>query len=222
MGGINHQPCREYLPDSTKLSRAMSLGRESFETANVCLEDLILAEINGERGDLEEVLSCLTLSCTHLMDMHIHLSAIETRYNANGGWEPPTTRSVSWQEVGTALQEMGAVEQESWDRMSAIRSRASFAGIIAHYREGINELRAITSVLRDSIEKLRPQALVGTLEAALEENRAGQLKISFAQLYTRWNSFQQDFLASSLLSTESWYAWTKKGSLVSIPCTRVA
>ena len=38
-------------------------------------------------------------------------------------------------------------------------------------------------------------------------------KAEFAKLYTKWNDFRARFLASSIISTELWYAHTGKGSL---------
>lgn len=42
---------------------------------------------------------------------------------------------------------------------------------------------------------------------------AESFKPGFAVLYTAWTKFNALFLASSLLSTELWYAFTGKGSL---------
>jgi len=47
MGAKNHQPCNEYLPDSIKLSRSLSLARVEMEMANIHLEDLLLTELRG-------------------------------------------------------------------------------------------------------------------------------------------------------------------------------
>lgn len=52
MGGKNHQPCSGYLALSTKLSRSLSLANAELELANVALEDLILAELDGNTGSL--------------------------------------------------------------------------------------------------------------------------------------------------------------------------
>ncbi|MFN3692742.1 MAG: hypothetical protein ACK4SL_01415 [Candidatus Paceibacteria bacterium] len=52
MGGKNHQPRGRYLQNSTLMSRSMSLAQIGLELANVALEDLILAELDGKIGDI--------------------------------------------------------------------------------------------------------------------------------------------------------------------------
>ena len=57
----------------------------------------------------------------------------------------------------------------------------------------------------------------GGIHVMLEENRRGNIKVAFAQLYCAWAAFQQFFLASSMSSTEQWYVYMGYGSLVGQP-----
>ncbi len=75
-------------------------------------------------------------------------------------------------------------------------------------------LEVNTQSLITKISALNDAAQKGEVNLVLEENRPGNIKESFACLYTAWAKFQQDFLASSLLSTELWYAFNGYGSLV--------
>jgi hypothetical protein len=63
------------------------------------------------------------------------------------------------------------------------------------------------------VSALEGIARKGEVTRTLEENRPGNIKEAFANLYCAWAKFNQDFLASSLLSTELWYAFNGYGSL---------
>jgi len=48
-----------------------------------------------------------------------------------------------------------------------------------------------------------------------EENQEDNFKEAFAKLYTQWLRYMQDFLASSLVSTEIYYASIEAKSIIS-------
>ncbi len=223
MGGVNHQPCNRYLPDSTRLSRALSLGRISFESANVALEDHILGELEeGSSGSMTDVLRHLQSSGKNLEEMKIHLSSIRSVLHAEGGWEPPTVDTIDWNQVGIILVGLNAVDAIAWGRMTEVRTRGGFDAIIENYLKQIDNLVELNSDVHREMQLLESVALRGQLSEAVEENRAGNFKIAFANLYHSWASFQQDFLASVLLSTESWYRWTNVGSMIEMPPQAIA
>ncbi len=62
MGGKNHQPCRSWLPESTKMSRALSELTAQIEFANLALEDAIITEDEGEGKSLSTVIERFSLS----------------------------------------------------------------------------------------------------------------------------------------------------------------
>ncbi|TXH01021.1 MAG: hypothetical protein E6R05_06185, partial [Candidatus Moraniibacteriota bacterium] len=48
MGGKNHQPCKTYLANSTRLSRYLSLAYAHLELGNAALEDILLGELSPD------------------------------------------------------------------------------------------------------------------------------------------------------------------------------
>ena len=66
MGGINHQPCNKYIPESTMLSKVISDILAEFGTANSLLEDALLTEINGG-GESEQEKYYMEQATEHLI-----------------------------------------------------------------------------------------------------------------------------------------------------------
>lgn len=219
MGGQNHQPCNRYLIESTELSKSLSLGRIGFESANVAVENLLLAELHGnpfEETQLDEVGRSLHSSIEALNQMQRWLDAIGAKLNDVEGWEPPTVGDCDWASMGDALATIEAVDAKAWSGMADIRVAEGFPGVIRHFSQRIALLCRTSGDLIEQFEALDGDIRCGSFEKAVEGNAAGDFKILFARLYNGWAQFQQDFLASALLSTESWYRWTNCGSLVEL------
>ncbi len=213
MGGINHQPCRHYLPQSTKLSRSMSRARADFEKANIALEDLILAELDGSRGDSSQIK--ISLSCSHdsLQEMLRDVDALSCRMDELRFTDLPTLRSVDWDEVGTRFATRGMVNRQSWEEVIALATTGGFRLVLSTIRTQIEDLDLHTCLLLDQVS-LWVMVTGDNLHSILEENLPGNFKAQFASVYSRWAAFQQFFLASSLCSTEQWYVFMGYGSLV--------
>ncbi|OGI21519.1 MAG: hypothetical protein A2808_00580 [Candidatus Moranbacteria bacterium RIFCSPHIGHO2_01_FULL_55_24] len=218
MGGVNHQPCNKYLPDSTRLSRALSLARISLESANVVIEDVLLNELEQSgQGNPQEIIYHLDHCERHLDEMNDHLRSISDRYATERGWEPPSVNQINWGSVGYSLTRSQAVNPAKWDQMTKLRLTGSFRDVLRHYFEQVECLKEYSSGARASIQSLSRTIESGSFNRAVEENQAGSFKIDFARLYHGFAEFQEEFLASALLSTESWYQWIKAGSLVDEP-----
>lgn len=216
MGGQNHQPCNRYLVESTELSRQLSIGRVELEEANICIESILLDELREDSLDeaqMPMVLAHLGRSENALSNMSDLLDRIEQKLSENGGWEPPAVHEVDWDAVGRELEVEGAIDELAWKTMTQERMSLGFPGVIRRFRYEITNLRKLTGKLTSAIEGLEDAVRNRLFESAIEENSAGDFKMNFARLYSSWAKFQQLFLASALLSTESWYAWTKCGSM---------
>lgn len=216
MGGKNHQPCRNYLPESTRLSRAVSVAYIELETANVCLEDLILAEINGHTGGVDGVCSHLRLSKEALFGVMNSIKLLQDRMDKLGYKDLPSIRELDLDKLGQELAGKGMVDETAWKSMISVTSNGSFYASLSRFRDHVLDLVGLTERLTTNIEGLRTSAETGTINVVLEENQPGNLRVGFAQLYSSWDTFHREFLASSMLSTEIWYAYKGFGSLTGI------
>lgn len=223
MGGINHQPCKHYLPESTKLSRAMSLARMSFEQANVCLEDLVLSELAGGTGSVDPIMEHLRGSTEYLTEMEACANRLFGKMDELHFVDLPPLKTIDFGALGTKLVNMGMVSPESWGCVVRTIKVGGFRSILTMIREKVRDLRERTKALAEGVEGLST-APRGEAHLVLEENRPGNIKIPFAQVYNEWAVLQQLFLASSLSSTEQWYHYMDFGSIVdkSAPAAAVA
>lgn len=220
MGGKNHQPCSSYLPESTRLSRALSIAYAQCELANVALEDLILAELAEKRGTVDPFTGQLVASITALDNAIVLVDDLEAKMDENGFVDLPTLQRLDLEAIGANFVKHGMVNSDSWHEASRIMANGGFRNMTAKFREAIGNLRQLTEQLLREVAQLARAANIGEVNLVLEENRTGNMKPVFAMLYTGWGNFNALFLASSILSTEVWYAFRGHGSLAE-PSVRV-
>lgn len=221
MGGKNHQPCGVYLTESTRLSRSLSLAHARLELANVALEDLLLGELAEEKhGNIKDITNHLDESDTALDNAFTLAKKLEAKMDENSFIDLPTLHRLNLDAVASKLTECRMTEFHVINVVAQRYVTTGFRGILADFRESIISLRQLTQRLRHEVQKLAGPAADGKVHLVLEENRSGNIKPTFATLYTNWGQFNAFFLASSLLSTEVWYAFRGHGSLAD-PATRV-
>lgn len=220
MGGMNHQPCNKpgtsYLRFSTMMSRWLSVAYSEVEQANVALEDVLLAELdgNGVGGTVTQVSKLLDDSrfeLTQLLGVVRMLREDMQKHDFN---DLPTLQSTDLELLGTQLITAGMVQSASWSIVYKMMRRDGFHGVLDYFEQEIGGLRQQTKALIDAVNGTEEMAKVGQLNFVLEENRLGNFKVEFATLYSSWHWFQQVFLASSMLSTELWYRHCGVGSLL--------
>ncbi len=218
MGGKNHQPCRIYLVNSTKLSRAMSLAFISIELANVSLENTILEELNEGRGDISPILVHLKQSKHNLQEMKVVLTDLCQQMTEESFQDLPTLKSVNPNTLGILAKQEGIHRSEQdWKDVATIMQEQGFWGITSAFKIKIDELCDLTEALHTKVATCSIPAKEGVLHLVLEENGKMNFKHEFACLYTAWAEFQQFFLASSLISTELWYQFNGLGSIINQP-----
>jgi hypothetical protein len=218
MGGKNHQPCRTYLVNSTKLSRAMSMAFASLELANVSLEDVIIAELTGGRGNINFIVFNLQESEGHLQKMSESLADLCKQMRMESFQDLPSLKTVNLQALGAqACKENLHQSSAEWDEAAKTMLTRGFWGMISIFEQRISSLVMMTKELSQRVSNTSAAAAEGTLHLCLEENGEQNFKREFAKLYTAWASFQQLFLASSLISTELWYQFNGFGSLMNRP-----
>lgn len=214
MGGQNHQPCNKYLTNSTRLSRALSAGRICLEQANLALEDLILAELDGNIGSIDPVISSLTDSDEALAEMQEHASALREQMRQEGYTDLPPLADLDLPAFALCLETNGMSDETTTANISTMLQSGGFWSVLEYFDVRIVELRQQTQELRSQVKQAHEEAAAGVLQEVLEENGPANFKCAFASLYTTWASFQQHFLASSLISTEVWYRHIDAGSLI--------
>lgn len=216
MGGQNHQPCRGYLEESVKMSRAASFAYAHLELANMELEDALTSEFEGREVSLDSFVQELRASFSGLEDLEIQITALRNVMEARDFKDLPTIKSLDWESIGSAMISLGLVTPSGWQEIWPTMQQKGFFGVLDHFSEMRSELTLKTKDLLSQIEKLKESS---SIIDELEENREGNIKPAFAKLYTTWARFHQAFLASSMISTEAWYAFNKHGSLVGTATT---
>lgn len=211
MGGKNHQPCSGYLKNSTRLSRHLSLAIIALETANVKLEDLILDELEDRVGSTDAIITGLKNSMSELDRMMEASTALRLQMDENGFEDLPSLRSIDLTVIGRSLNESGRVDATAWSEAATIMNKQGFYGMLDTFDAQIKELKRRTSDLIDLITAIDSSS--GEVHRILEENRHGNIRPTFAEVYTAWGTFNALFLASSLISTELWYSFNNYGSL---------
>lgn len=214
MGGINHQPCGSYLLNSTKMSRCLSLALAKLELGNVALEDIIIAELSGKTSSIDEFNERLVDSRGHLVEMRTASSSLRQQMDSAGFTDLPTLHKVDLVSLGKSLAESGCISQDHWKNIAKTMLQGGFYKALDAIDRGIARLITETDELIANVKSLKLAADNGNVAKTLEENANGNIRPSFAKLFTSWTDFHNMFLASSLLSTELWYAWNGYGSLV--------
>ncbi len=216
MGGKNHQPCRSYLLNSTQMSRAMSLAFISVELANVALEDLIITELGGDRGDHEPIVTHLNQSVQHLNDMGSALFRLTEQMQKESFLDLPSLKTTDLHQFGlSAKSEELHTSKDDWAVAEMTMRNHGFWGMTELFEHKIKQLSSLTSELAVCVQACSEQRKSSGMHVELEENGQFNFKPEFAKLYTAWSSFQQVFLASSLISTELWYRFNGFGTLLS-------
>jgi len=214
MGGINHQPCGAYLVQSTRLSRELSIARAYFEFANVALEDLILSELAEGYGNTKEITERLDLSIQALEKSSLLTVELGVKLDSNSFVDLPTLRQLNLEAIGSNFMDLGITNFEVWQEAVRIMDSGGFRAMLEKFRESISHLRQKTIQLHQEVNDLYAEVDAGEMNRVLEENRPGNIRPTFAALYTAWGRFNTLFLASSLISTEVWYAYCGYPSMI--------
>ncbi len=213
MGGKNHAPCRPYLENSTKFSRSLSLAFAELELANVSLEDCLLVELRGGgTPSLEKALRHLCSSRDALIQAQKDSVSLRQQMEDNCFADLPGLETTDLQEVATCFSERGLGSMDSWIRIIEEMEKGGFRAALSYFDDFIVQIIEGTEKLISQFADLEKNSLPANV--VLEENRSGNIKKAFARLYTLWTVFNQDFLVSSLLSTELWYSFCGYSSLL--------
>ena len=127
----------------------------------------------------------------------------------------PGLKTMDFDALGRALATKGAINDLMvWNHLTAKMKSGGFAEMLSYFEGEIQKLSTATEMLQKQIDGLKSAASAAKVNELVERNQQGNIKLSFAQLYSSWNSFCQAFLVSSIISTELWYDYQNVGSLV--------
>lgn len=213
MGGINHQPCKHFLVTSTRMSRFTSLAFAHFELSNVALEDLLLAELRGDIGSIEKAVDYLEISRQNIAQLTATINGLKEEMDREEYQDLLEIRPINLGAVGASLVDAGMVDRNAWETVSKNALSGGFYKNLAMFQGQSTTLERYTDQLIEKMKNLREHAKGGSVTDILEKNLDGNLKPEFAKLYNAWGQFQSLFLASSMLSTEVYYAFNRYGSL---------
>ncbi len=213
MGGINHQPCKHFLATSTQMSRFASLAFAHFELSNVALEDLLLAELKGDIGSIEKAVDSLDISRQNVAQLVATIQGLKEEMDREEYQDLLAIHPINLNAVGASMIDAGMVEASAWNTVSKNALSGGFYKNLAVFQGQAIALVEHTDRLIDRMKNLREPAKNGAVTDILEKNLSGNLKPEFAKLYNAWGQFHSFFLASSLLSTEVYYAFNRYGSL---------
>lgn len=217
MGGRNHQPCNKpqtsYLRYSTAMSRSLSVAYCELERANIALEDILLSELTGGAGDIKPLLGRLNKSLEALREFQVNIEQLRTDMKKHDYTDLPILNAVNLSHLGQSLNEKGMIEMLPWENIQMAMRKDGFWAVLDLFENESQAIIDLTEMLSQCIEANVDAVEAGYLNLVVEENREGNFKVEFARLYTAWSNFQSLFLASSMLSTELWYAFTMRGSL---------
>lgn len=213
MGGKNHQPCGGYIRQSTIASRFHSLVGIAIESVNINLEDAIIADMNREHDQsnayIDNTIKNLEATLEQLDGLRDAIIDLMDEMDVNGYQDLPPIHSLDWDAIGRDFADRKMVAGDAWNHVGFILGSGGFKALFTAYAQDVANIKqSVTELLR--LFENRPNENITII---LEENRDGNMRPMFAQVYQSWNAFSQRFLASSLISSEIWYAFNGYGSM---------
>lgn len=219
MGGKNHQPCRIYLLNSTRLSRALSLAYAHLELGNAVLENILIGELDASHTPEVALMFYSQVNselCTSVQELQMAQQTIADMYQQmvdTGFADLPTLGKIDLTGLGTNLAVHGMVNLASWQDIQRVMQNGGFYAVLENFDTKVSSLIELTEILHLKFKPLESSIANGSLTDIVEENQPESFKPEFAAVYAAWTELNGLFLASSLMSTELWYAFTGKRSL---------
>jgi hypothetical protein len=216
MGGKNHQPCNRFFSNSTQLSLAHSLVGIQLEKTNVRLEYELLAEMEGKKANISNILVGVAAFKHALSSLTDKVEILRLQMKAEHYVDLPTINSPMLDIAGRKMADRGMISWPAFVNALAIYRKGSFYSMLDLFDGHVSHLEELADKLAAKMEKCSDACSFGKFQDELEENGDGNLRPEFAKLYTAWNQFNELFLASSLVSTEAFYMTEGVGSLTDV------
>ena len=206
MGGVNHQPCRKYIPESTMLSKIQSDILAEFETANSLLEDALLTEINGgeseqEKYYMEQATEHLIISKKRLERAINCIGHILVKMDRLDFQDNNELNQIAELENSLLPQQIIPKKSSAWKEAVATITQDGFRGIFYQFRSSLEEIKEDLKTLIEIFYDCQKYAKEGNLLMAIESNEL-PVRQNFVKVYLAYLDFSAIFTCSSIVSTE--------------------
>ncbi len=201
MGGINHQPCRNYMEKSTALSRSVSEAYSSLWDANIGIEDIILAELSHKKSSsYNAVLASLEHSVDSLGRADNDFNQLLQKMNQLHFDLKPAT--INFKHITEQWEQDGFIKNDVfWQEIVALYREGGFRNAIGTLQNKFIAVRNETRELLGVLTHHRQSVAEGSFMIDVEENKI-PLRQYFAKTLTCWDGALSLFRYSSLISTE--------------------
>jgi hypothetical protein len=204
------------------MSKHLSEARAAFELANSSLEDVLIVEMRREKGEILGIVTNLQHSVQEIVGLRKSMADLLSLMRKSGYKDLPTLHTIDLATCGKSFAKEGFVTIGAWMVIENLMTSGGFYRVLDRLDADAMQLSALTDDLRECILALNPVVEKGGLTEIVERNHTGNLKVPFARLYAKWEVFQGLFLASSMLSTELWYAFNHDGSILDLGMDRAS
>ncbi len=201
MGGINHQPCSNFLPDSTEVSKALSQLQIAFWQSNLEFENAILANLHGHNATVAPSIQHIETALKCADDADNALGELITKLALLDFQELPETTRVL-EIISDELREEAAItfSAEMTDNLNKILMTNGFRDLFKHYQARLRSIRANLDLVRIDFETL---AQSSRLVQDCEENST-DIRINFTRTTMLLNNLVTEWSYSAIASATMW------------------
>jgi len=222
MGGINHQPCSEYDPQAILLSNSLSQACAKFWSGNGKIEDALVFEIGDMLDQAKfsltqaefEIKESLRLIETTDANMVKLLQLMEKRSFQDFS----SLSKINFEVFKEGLKNIGLMSTDEllWQSSVVDISKGGYQRMFKSLRARFHALSEKTQQFLNVFKQAQELMTKGDLQNSFNENRFGEFKRTFGNLFFAWNETMQVFYYSSIISLELWYLQHKFGSLTDV------
>ncbi len=217
MGGKNHQPCRKYIRESIMLSKATSDILAKLEIANSLLEDVLLAELNGENKSryMKDILKYLIESKNKTEEALKYINCILVKMDKLKFQDSEMLNEIlALKDAFIELEIIPRREFSAWEITASILEKEGFKGIFIYFHKLLEKIKENLQELIELFVKGQEYTEKGNLLEAIETNEL-PIRQSFVKVYLAYLDFSAIFTCSSIISTEVYLRTNGYPSLLS-------
>lgn len=207
MGGVNHQPCRYYLPQSTQLSQRLSDLVAACHVGNSQIEEIIIGELTNDRGRTARGMTAAIgqfTTCETTLDVLLtDLDALFTRMDELEFQDSPSAKQIDLDLLERSFVEQGMIPPNSaaWRAVVSAYRKGGFRVVFAMFRERFSAVQPAVNEVKSVLTRGAPFAAEAKFNVEVERNGL-PLRQSYNCLLTAVGVALEEFRCSSLLSTE--------------------
>jgi len=207
MGGKNHQPCDQYLPESILMSKITSEGLAAIETGNSFLEDALLAEVNGNGTEqnyyLDKAIMKLVEAENTITEFIKCVDNLLIKMDYLAFQDEDYFHTVDFQSFQNSMIQLKIIlpNSRAWEVAQNTIQEKGFRGMFQIFKSTMAGIKNNIVKLRETFSLCSESGRLGNLVKSIEENKI-PLRQDFSRVYLAWLEFSAIFTCSSLISTE--------------------